>query len=610
MKTQIIWLFPIFALFLGCEDLLEQYPQDTTSKKAVFGTETGLQLYAYSFYDMLPSANNIHTADCMSDYAARRNVPDFIRPGAYDEFSTDNTSASGRDLVALGDDWNWEWRQLRNFNYMIQNCNDPDVSLEIRQHYIGLAKFFRAYFYFEKVKRYGDVPWFGKPLDVEDEDELYGSRDPRTLVMDSVLADLNYAIQYIETENDKTRSLITKDVAIAYKARVCLFEGTFRKYHTELGLESTADFWLSEAESAAKTIMDKDAYHLFTGKGEDLSYREVFISDKPVAEEVMHAVIMDQGLGETHSANWYYTAPTTGVRFSFIRTFINTYLNIDGTPFTDTPGYETMLFKDEVKGRDKRLQQTIRLGDYTRISGGQELLTPPDMGYTYTGYQPIKWSLDDVYIDTRDLNTNSVATFRYAEVLLNYAEAKAEQGTLTDADWASTIGALRARAGITGGLDAKPTAVDPYLQVNYFPNISDPVILEIRRERAIELSMEGFRFYDLVRWKKGKLLEMEWNGMYVPELNTPMDLNEDGVNDVVFYKGTKPSPAEPGVEYINVSESVGGITNGHRLKNDTYGEITWLSNVEKAWDENKHYYYPIPEEHRIVNPNLEQNPGW
>src|SRR5690606_31671547 len=115
-------------------------------------------------------------------------------------------------------------------------------------------------------------------------------------------------------------------------------------------------------------------------------------------------------------------------------------------------------------------------------------------------------------IDTRDLNDNAVSIFRYAEVLLNYAEAKAELGTLTDADWELTIGTLRSRAGITGGLTTKPVEVDSYLQSTYFPDVSDPVILEIRRERGIELAMEGFRFYDIVRWKRGELMEMEWNG--------------------------------------------------------------------------------------------------
>jgi hypothetical protein len=168
---------------------------------------------------------------------------------------------------------------------------------------------------------------------------------------------------------------------------------------------------------------------------------------------------------------------------------------------------------------------------------------------------PIKWSLDDTYYDTRDLNNNAVSIFRYAEVLLNYAEAQAELGVLTDADWTKTVGALRKRAGITGGLTTKPTVVDTYLQTTYFPNISDPVILEIRRDRGIELALEGFRFYDIMRWKRGDLMTMIWNGMYVPALNVPMDLNEDGTNDVLFYKGTAPAPIS-GVIFINVSATL------------------------------------------------------
>jgi hypothetical protein len=149
----------------------------------------------------------------------------------------------------------------------------------------------------------------------------------------------------------------------------------------------------------------------------------------------MLAHVMDLALSVLHNSNWVYTSSTTGIRFTFIRTFINTYLKIDGTPFTDTPGYETMVFKDEVKDRDKRLQQTIRMGDYKRLNAGVLVSTPPSFAYSYTGYQPIKWSLDDVYYDTRDLNINAISIFRYGEVLLNYAEAKAELGTLTDEEW-------------------------------------------------------------------------------------------------------------------------------------------------------------------------------
>jgi hypothetical protein len=267
-----------------------------------------------------------------------------------------------------------------------------------------------------------------------------------------------------------------------------------------------------------------------------------------------------------------------------------------------------MLFKDEVKGRDLRLAQTIRSGDYKRISNGQLIPAPPLFSYTYTGYQPIKWTLDDMYYDTRDLNINSIPLIRYAEVLLNYAEAKAELGTLTDEDWAETVGVLRARGGITGGLTTKPTAVDPYLQSEYFPGITDPVILEIRRERGVELSLEGLRFKDILRWKRGELMTQEWNGFYVPALNTLMDLNEDGIDDVVFYQGTKPDLGS-GVTYVDVSPMVAGKVNSQQLKNGTSGELTWLNNVEREW-EDKMYYYPIPEIDVIANPNLGQNPGW
>ncbi len=608
---KIYWFFILItAILAGCE--LEQLPEATASKESVFGSEKGLELFAYSFYNMLPSGSGVYRADCMTDYAARRDAPAFLVAGSYTPTSTDITNESAYSSVAFGGDANWVWTSLRNINYFIVNCSNSELSgkipVDVRRHYLGLAKFFRAWFYFEKVKRYGDVPWINKPLDVGDP-ELTKARDPRTLVMDSVLADLNYACQNIKTTSDATRSHVTKYVAYAFKSRICLYEGTYRKYHTELGLTASANTWLTEAVNAAKTVMDESGFKVYEGAGTSGSYRRIFTNASPVADEIMMANIMDLSLSVLHTANWIFTSSTTGTRFNFIRTFINTYLKIDGTPFTDTPGYETMLFMNEVKNRDKRLQQTIRMGDYKRLSGGVLVSTPPSFAYSYTGYQPIKWSLDDVYYDTRDLNINSVSLFRYGEVLLNYAEAKAELGTLTDEEWALTIGKLRTRAGITGGLTAKPTVADPYLIAKYFPDITDPVILEVRRERGIELCMEGLRFYDLMRWKRGELLTMEWNGIYVPELITPMDLNEDGVLDVAFYQGTKPSPGISGVTYINVSATSGGKPNSQRLKNDTFGELTWLNTITRTW-ENKMYNYPIPEADRLMNTNLVQNPGW
>jgi len=586
MKKQYLWFILIGIMVVGCE--LEQLPEAQTSRGPVFSSVQGLDLYANSFYTMLPGGTS---RDEMSDYLAVKTLPSFLQPA----FAPTNSSG-------------WDWGDLRNINYFLKYNVNPVISLDTRKNYNGIAKFFRALFYFNKVVRFGDVPWIGKPLAVSDTTILYGPRNSRTLIMDSVLADINYACTNITSTVNSTRSLVTKYVAYALKSRICLFEGTFRKYHTELGLTASASFWLTEAASAAQAVIDADIYSIYTTGGPTKAYRTLFTNPTPIGDEVMLAQVMDLTLNELHDANWWWTSGTYGAKASFIRSFINTYLMIDGTPFTNTPDWQTMLFKDEVKGRDGRLQQSIRMGDYKRISAGDQIPGPPVFSYTFTGYQPIKWTLDDMYYDTRDLNINSIALFRYAEVLLNLAEAKAELGILTDAEWEATVGTLRSRAGITGGLTTKPTVADPYLQSVYFPDITDPVILEVRRERGIELSLEGLRFADILRWKRGELMKMEWNGFYVPAINTPMDLNEDGINDVAFYQGTT-QPSLGKIEYVNVSEMIGTNFNSQRLKNNTYGELTWMNNLERVF-EDRHYFYPIPEADRLTNPNLGQNPGW
>lgn len=589
MKLKYIILLLATTIFVSCD--LEELPEATTTKGPIFGNESGLILYTNSFYNII-NGKNLHRADAMSDYQARKDSPAFITDG---NFSA-NTSSG------------WSWSDLRNINYFIQNCNDPKVPLAVRKNYLGIARFFRAYFYFDKVKRFGDVPWINKPLDVTDTELLTKGRDPRAMVMDSVLADLDYASQTITSNSEATRSLVTKYVAYAMKARVALHEGTFRKYHTSLGLQASAAGLLTQAAVAAKKVIDEGGYKLYDGAGTDKSYRQVFINPAPIATEVMMSAVCDLALNNLNDANWYWTSGTYGDKASFIRTFINTYLNIDGTPYTNNAAYKTMLFKDEVKNRDKRLQQTIRVGDYKRVSNGVSVASPPLFSYTFTGYMPIKWALDDMYYDTRDLNINSVSIFRLAEVLLVYAEAKAELGTLTNADWTISVGALRKRAGITSGLTTLPTVVDNYLKTNYFPEINDPILLEVRRERGIELCLEGFRFDDIVRWKRGELMQMEWNGMYIPSLNTPLDLNEDGVLDVAFYKTTAPTKVS-GVTYVEVSPLIAGKPNSQLIAGDNSGELTWLNNIPRKWLD-KNYYYPIPTGDIITNPNLKQNPGW
>lgn len=137
---------------------------------------------------------------------------------------------------------------------------------------------------------------------------------------------------------------------------------------------------------------------------------------------------------------------------------------------------------------------------------------------------------------------------------------------------------------------------------DWFPDISDPVLLEVRRERGIELALEGHRFYDLVRWQRGELLEMEWRGIYLPQVNEYYDLNDDGSDDVYFYT-TAPADGDrqDGVVYLDVTGEGFGMSD-----ND---ELTWRVDITKDWQDYK-YLYPLPESDIQTNPNLEQNPGW
>ncbi len=200
------------------------------------------------------------------------------------------------------------------------------------------------------------------------------------------------------------------------------------------------------------------------------------------------------------------------------------------------------------------------------------------------------------------MNDNVLILMRYAEVLLNVAEAKAELGTMTAADWTNTIGALRARAGITGGTTTLPTVADPYLVDFYNNTVTDPVTLEVRRERAVELIWEGRRFDDLIRWRVGDLMERDMTGIYVPALNTPLDLNEDGIDDVRFFQGDAPEPID-GLTDVNVTEGQMQV-----LEHGTYGEIVYDAG-QREWTDKK-YLYPVPEADRLMNEALGQNPGW
>ncbi len=588
LKSNIKYLLTglFFVVFSSCD--LDEIPVDTANKTSVFGSKNGLELYAYSFYDILPGTDTgIFQVDDVSDLVARNGVDNLLLPNALSPITS-----SG-----------WAWTDLRNINYFIENCEK--CAVPEKKHFLGVARFFRALVYFDKVKRFGDVPWVDKTIDDKDKETLYGTRTSRFEVMDKVLQDLNYAIDNITLTADPSCTQITKNVARAYKTRICLYEASWRKYHTEYNKQSTANAWYEEVVQTANQMT---GFSLYQGSTKDRAYRELFIAKRPYSVETILAVALSSDLKVYSSANRRFISPTYGNRPSLTRNFINTYLNLDGTSFTSNSNYKKTPFVDEVKNRDLRLKQTIRLGDYMRTENSVPVASPPNFSQTYTGYQPIKWCYDERFpYDDESLNDNAHVIMRWAEVLLNKAEALAELGTITNADWTATIGALRARAGITGTtLTNKPTVADSYMQTFYKNKFTDPVLLEIMRERAVEMIFEGLRGDDLRRWKIGELFqEAPMNGMYIPALGE-YDLNQDGIKDVCFYQGTKPASTTPTIVFIDVStsSSVGKI----QLSEGTSGEVIWNPGV-REWADKK-YLYPIPEEDRVKNPNLGQNPGW
>ena len=291
---------------------------------------------------------------------------------------------------------------------------------------------------------------------------------------------------------------------------------------------------------------------------------------------------------------------------------VNTYLMKDGTAFTDKAGWQEMTFIDEVKDRDPRLAQSIRTPGYHRI-GKTEVLAP-DLSISVTGYQPIKFVQDPTAsggnVDRNDRSTCDLPVYRYAEVLLNYAEAKAELGTLTQDDLNNSVNLIRKRVGMPdlnlANANAHP---DRYLssEETGYPNVTGSnkgVILEIRRERTIELMQEGFRFDDLVRWKAGSCINQSLMGMYFPGAGS-YDLTGDGKADVVLYdKGTAKPDVASGTQVYEIGNEL-------ILSADNKGYVYYHKNILRTnFSEERDYLYPIPINERSLNHNLTQNPGW
>ena len=578
-KILIISMLCLFGV-TGC-DFLDRMPQSKLLPEDFFRTEEEMQAYSNTFYTAFPAAG---LYDEQADNIIGQMLIDEVR-------GTRVVPASGGG---------WSWTALRDINTLLDyqdNCADEAV----RIHYVALARFFRAYFYFGMVRKFGDVPWYDTQLS-SDSKELNRPRDSREFIMQKMLEDIDFAIKHLPS----TKSLytVTRWTALALKSRFTLFEGTFRKYHNIDQYENDWRYYLQLCADASSEFISKSGYGIYSTGGATAAYRNLFITAASATNEAILIRDYSSSLKVFHGAHWYLLSTSMG-RPGVTKRIIDSYLmKSDGSRFTDIEGWETMTFAKEVQNRDPRLAQSIRTPGYTRYN--QTAVLPPDLNLTVTGYQPTKY-LGATDGDAGNKSYTDLIIFRSAEVYLNFAEAKAELGTLTQSDLDNSIKRLRDRVGMPKlDMEAANADPDPYLisAKGGYTHVTGPntgVILEIRRERSIELLMEGHRYYDMVRWREGKSFEEPLYGMYFSGLGEH-DLDGDGKADVCLYTGSYPDTEALAV--LKVGTDV-------YLSEGTKGNLYPGRNVRCVWNEERDYLYPIPTEERSLTGGiLTQNPGW
>ena len=581
---------------LSACDVLDLEPKDRVTQFDYFKTANDLELFSNPFYNNLLDKEPF---DEQSDLLVQNTLSAILFGGSH---RTVPESGGG-----------WSWTDLRRMNTLLEYadmCEDKEAVTK----YTAVTRFFRAFFYFEKVKRFGDVPWYDIQLGSADE-LLYKPRDSRELILTKMLEDIDYAINSGGlTESAADPYHVNKWAALALKAQFCLYEGTYRKYHN-LNLDGhDANFYLDLAAKAALEIIEKGPYKLYQTGHPEKDYLTHFFAQKDASpEEYILAIKFDYAIGARHNASAYTLLPTQG-RPGLTRKFINTYLMDNGTAFTDKPGWQEMQFIEETDGRDPRLAQSIRTPGYTRI--GARRVQGPDVGVTITGYQPVKFVQDPTssggQIDRNDRWTCDMPVFRYGEVLLIYAEAKAELGSLSPDDLNITVNEIRSRVGMPAltmrDLDKQP---DWYLSSEEYgyPNVTGSneivnAILEIRRERTVELIQEGFRLQDLYRWKAGYCIDQAISGMYFPG---PGEYNLAGKEtaDLILRQGqTKPQAGE-GVSVYELGSDIILSEGAQRAMSAlAKPEIRALRSTRNAITSTR-----FPAASVRSTPNLTQNPG-
>ncbi|MCB0634291.1 MAG: RagB/SusD family nutrient uptake outer membrane protein [Saprospiraceae bacterium] len=594
MKNSILPYILLFALIfsgMGCNDeFLERFPLDEISNETFWNTENDLQVYNNSLYDLARDDNNVPILMAHDDGFDSHKFGIW-----YTDEYTDNIAPrhsrhtqyqqvrAGKHNVPSNPDGDGQWYGYKGWNFVrainvgLDNYGRANISQATIDKYAGEARLFRGWFYADKVSKFGNAPWVDHELSVDSE-ELYAARTPREEVMAHVLEDLNFATQSLPADwgDGAGPGRLNRWAALLVKSRVCLFEGTWRKYHGG----SNAEMWLREAAAAAKEIMDNGTYKLYSTGDPDNDYNAIHLKTGALTgvDEVMYWRRYELGIFTNHVQSYH-----RGYNGGATKSMVEDYLCLDGKPITLSDQYMgDAQIEDVFMNRDPRLRQTILHPDDVLKYGYGNYDTRPyprlrgmEGGQTIeTGYHIIKVFDPVTAYATYNTSNTPAIIMRYGEVLLNYAEAKAELDEITQDDLDISINLLRDRVGMPD------MTMDVPMDPRYADDGVSALIVEIRRERRVELFMEGFRYDDLRRWKQGKKLlqpdlGIRWDDAAIaryPKANVVSSVAENGVPYVDIYKGTD-----------------------------------WENPV---FDENKHYLWPIPLSVISQNPNIQQNPGW
>ena len=588
----------------ACNDsFLDRTPTNDLNDNAFWNTTSDLETYCNGIYNEAASNGTYRfMIGFHSDAYSVKVTGPYSMEAMSDNFATMDGSQTWASAVAAGIEnqpsgnpsyASWTWNLLRRINVFMANYDRIQTDESAKLPYVGEALFFRAWFYLYMVQNYGDVPLVTIPLETNSP-ELYGERTPRKEVMAQVLKDINDACTYLPAEEWGANRL-TKGAALALKARIGLYEGTYRKYH-KLGDE--AEF-LNACVEACEQLM-KMGYEIYDTGNPNKDYTTLFTTDDLSSnKEVIFYRKYAAGL-KRHRMCGY----TVNLRNGGTKDFVDDYLCLDADgvarPVALSHDYSNDTPEQEFANRDPRLSQTFLApgNDAAKAlfeDGNLGKFTFPRLGNmtnwpTLTGYHAIKYYIREQ--DKKGFNeeTHEKPLFLNADVLVNFAEANAELGQRTQDGFDVTINVLRDR------VDMPHLTVNPEMDPKYAKYGLDALLIEIRRERRVELSFEYLRYQDLMRWAWGDKLKERVLGMRLED-SAFSDPRYDGNITKAGSSNAGKNPvyvfvAEDGKQYI-----------------DAYGGTNYA--VERrSFDPAKDYLRPIPSSAIAANPALGQNPGW